>query len=57
MRIDQLTVLNFKRFEENTFLLHPRFTRTRPPYQTGLHTAGDPARGRCMAGIWAGLES
>ncbi|SAY39099.1 AAA family ATPase [Candidatus Synechococcus spongiarum] len=26
MRIDQLTVLNFRRFEENTFELHPRFT-------------------------------
>ena len=26
MRIDQLTVLNFRRFEENSFELHPRFT-------------------------------
>ena len=26
MRVDQLTVLNFRRFEENTFELHPRFT-------------------------------
>ena len=26
MRIDQLTVLNFRRFEENSFALHPRFT-------------------------------
>ena len=26
MRIDELTVLNFSRFEEHTFELHPRFT-------------------------------
>ncbi|MCY4173032.1 MAG: hypothetical protein OXF25_02990 [Cyanobacteria bacterium MAG CAR3_bin_5] len=26
MRIDQLTVLNFRRFEKNTFEFHPRFT-------------------------------
>lgn len=26
MRIDQLTVLNFRRFEENTFEFHPQFT-------------------------------
>ena len=26
MRIDRLTVSNFRRFEEETFELHPRFT-------------------------------